>query len=116
MFHDLSTPVIFLQNVVTDFLLGLGFNEAFRIFANRVRERYQAEPGFITMNAPVSGDGWRRSASPIRSSARQHQQDRLQDVGWHGGVRRIPHHCGSLPSGGNVGIRERRAAGSRRGT
>src|SRR5579862_2788962 len=49
MFHGLSTPIIFLQNVVTDFLLGLGFNEAFRIFANRVREHYHAEPGFITM-------------------------------------------------------------------
>src|SRR5262249_45732437 len=33
MFASLSTPVIFLQNVATDFLLGLGFNDAFRIFA-----------------------------------------------------------------------------------
>jgi hypothetical protein len=39
--------------VATDFLLGLGFDEAFRIFADCVRERYRAEPGFITMNAPV---------------------------------------------------------------
>jgi hypothetical protein len=53
MFAGLETPVIFLQNVATDFLLGLGFDEAFRIFANCVRERYQAEPGFITMNAPM---------------------------------------------------------------
>lgn len=52
MFRGLNTPVIFLQNVVTDFLLGLGFNEAFRIFASHVRERYGAEPGFITMNLP----------------------------------------------------------------
>jgi len=52
MFRGLSTPVIFLQNVVTDLLLGLGMNEAFRIFANHVKERYDAEPGFITMNAP----------------------------------------------------------------
>ena len=52
MFDGLDTPVIFLQNVATDFLLGLGFDEAFRIFADCVRERYQAEPGFITMNAP----------------------------------------------------------------
>jgi len=53
MFAGLDTPVIFLQNVATDFLLGLGFDEAFRIFADCVRERYQAEPGFITMNAPL---------------------------------------------------------------
>ena len=52
MFSGLQTPVIFLQNVVVDFLLGLGFNEAFRIFANHVKTRYGAEPGFITMNMP----------------------------------------------------------------
>lgn len=52
MFEGLKTPVIFLQNVIVDFLMGMGFNEAFRIFANHVRSRYQAEPGFITMNMP----------------------------------------------------------------
>jgi hypothetical protein len=52
MFEGLSTPVVFLQNLVTDLLLGLGFNDAFRIFAEHVRNRYQAEPGFITMNLP----------------------------------------------------------------
>ena len=53
MFDGLRTPVIFLQNVVVDLLLGLGFNEAFRIFANHVSSRYDAEPGFITMNLPA---------------------------------------------------------------
>jgi hypothetical protein len=52
MFDSLRTPVIFLQNVVTDMLLGLGFKEAFTIFAEHVKRRYQAEPGFITMNVP----------------------------------------------------------------
>lgn len=52
MFSGLRTPVIFLQNVVTDLLLGLGSNEAFRIFAQHIREKYHAEPGFITMNLP----------------------------------------------------------------
>jgi hypothetical protein len=37
---------------VVDFLMGLGFKDAFRIFAVHVRERYHAEPGFITMNMP----------------------------------------------------------------
>ena len=53
MFEGLRTPVIFLQNVVVDLLLGLGFNDAFTIFADHVRERYDAEPGFITMNLPA---------------------------------------------------------------
>lgn len=53
MFAGLNTPVIFLQNVVVDLLLGLGFNEAFRIFADHVKKRYKAEPAFITMNMPM---------------------------------------------------------------
>lgn len=53
MFEGLNTPVIFLQNVVVDLLLGLGFRDAFRIFASHCRARYNAEPGFITMNLPL---------------------------------------------------------------
>ena len=33
MFQGLETPVIFLQNVVTDLLLGAGFKEGLRIFS-----------------------------------------------------------------------------------
>lgn len=50
MFRGVRTPVVFLQNVVVDLLLGLGFDEAFGVFVRHVRERYDAEPGFITMN------------------------------------------------------------------
>lgn len=52
MFKDIPTPVIFLQNVVTDLALGLGFHQALRTFADHVRDAYGAEPGFITMNLP----------------------------------------------------------------
>jgi hypothetical protein len=52
MFHGLQTPVIFMQNVITDLLLGLRFDEAYAIFDRHVRDRYGAEPGFITMNTP----------------------------------------------------------------
>ena len=52
MFAGLNTPVIFLQNVVVDLLLGLDFKAAFRIFADHIKSRYNAEPGFITMNMP----------------------------------------------------------------
>jgi len=52
MFAGLSTPVIFLQNVLVDLLLGLGAHDAFRIFDAHVRTRYGAEPGYMTMNMP----------------------------------------------------------------
>jgi hypothetical protein len=52
MFRELETPVIFLQNVLTDLLLGLGYKDAYRIFADHVHRKYNAEPGFITMNLP----------------------------------------------------------------
>lgn len=53
MFEGVKTPVIFLQNLVVDLLLGLGFESAFNVFAEHVRSRYDAEPGFITMNLPM---------------------------------------------------------------
>jgi hypothetical protein len=67
MFADLSAPVIFLQNVVVDLLLGMGFDEAFKIFADHVKTRYGAEPGFITMNLPRLLDALERQgiANPI---------------------------------------------------
>lgn len=52
-FHGLSTPVIFVQNVITDLLLGVGFKQCFRTFHDHVRDAYGAEPGFITMNTPM---------------------------------------------------------------
>jgi hypothetical protein len=52
MFQGLQTPVIFLQNVVVDLLLGLGFDEALAAFDRHVRASYDAEPGYITMNLP----------------------------------------------------------------
>jgi hypothetical protein len=53
MFRGLPTPVVWMQNIVVDLLLGLGFDDALRIFADHVRSRYDAEPGFITMNLPL---------------------------------------------------------------
>lgn len=52
MFQGINTEVIFLQNVVTDMLLGLDMTQLFTAFANHVKEKYDAEPGFITMNLP----------------------------------------------------------------
>jgi hypothetical protein len=52
MFRGLKTPVVFMQNVITDLLLGLQMDDTFRMFHDHVRARYDAEPGFITMNLP----------------------------------------------------------------
>jgi len=52
MFDGLETPVVFLQNVVTDLILGLGASDVFASFANYVKRRYKAEAGFFTMNLP----------------------------------------------------------------
>jgi len=52
MFQGLRTPVIFMQNVITDLLLGLEMKPAFRMFHDHVRNKYGAEAGFITMNTP----------------------------------------------------------------
>lgn len=52
MFAGLETPIIFLQNVVTDLILGLGYHDAFRIFSDHVRKTYNAEPGYFSMNLP----------------------------------------------------------------
>ena len=54
MFKGVNTEVIFLQNVVTDLLMGLGMDEFFLHFSEYVREKYGAEPGFITMNLPLA--------------------------------------------------------------
>ncbi|MBN1788212.1 MAG: hypothetical protein JW806_07435 [Sedimentisphaerales bacterium] len=53
MFEGLKTDVIFLQNVTVDLILGLGFGQVFAEYAGYIRERYHAEPGFITMNLPL---------------------------------------------------------------
>ena|SRR5215813_10379227 len=56
-FEGLNTPVIFVQNVVTDLLLGLKLYPVFAEFDRYVKQRYGAEAGFITMNLPLLLDG-----------------------------------------------------------
>lgn len=52
MFRGINTPVIFLQNVITDFLLGLGMIDFLKGYYDYIKSKYNAEPGFITMNMP----------------------------------------------------------------
>ena len=104
MFQGLRTPVIFLQNVVVDLLLGLGFKDAFRIFAEHVKDRYNAEPGFITMNLPALLDVLEELRDREPDRLLQHQQDRLPHVRRHrclrNGAARAP-----VPRRRDVGVR-----------
>ena len=52
MFHGLDVRVVFLQNIVTDLVLGLGCTEMFAHFASHLEERYGIRAGFITFNLP----------------------------------------------------------------
>ncbi len=52
-FVGVKAPVVFLQNVVTDLLLGLKMYDMFPAFANHIRTKYNAEAGFFTMNLPL---------------------------------------------------------------
>ncbi len=53
MFRGIKTPVIFIQNVIVDLILGLGLYDIFREYDAYIRKKYNAEPGYITMNMPA---------------------------------------------------------------
>jgi hypothetical protein len=71
MFRGLNTPVIFIQNVVVDLILGLGMHEVFVEYDRYIREKYNAEPGYITMNMPALYDALEASGlkNPIICSS-----------------------------------------------
>lgn len=52
MFKGLNVRVIFLQNVITDLLLGFGVKEIFYEYCEYIRNKYNTIPGFITLNLP----------------------------------------------------------------
>ena len=52
IFRGLNLKVIFLQNIVTDLLLGYGVKEIFCAYCDYIKEEYQAEAGFVTQNMP----------------------------------------------------------------
>ena len=52
MFKGVDTPVIFIQNVITDMVLGLGMYDVFAEYDQYIRKKYNVEPGYITMNMP----------------------------------------------------------------
>lgn len=53
MFHGIPTPVIFIQNVLVDLILGLKMYDVFAEYDTYIRKKYSSEPGYITMNMPA---------------------------------------------------------------
>ncbi len=53
MFKGIDTPVIFIQNIITDLILGLGMKDIFKAYHDYIIKKYNAEPGYITMNLPL---------------------------------------------------------------
>lgn len=53
MFKGIDTPVIFIQNVLVDMILGLKMYDVFKEYDLYIRKKYNAEPGYITMNLPA---------------------------------------------------------------
>ncbi|MDI9867404.1 hypothetical protein QM480_23880 [Flectobacillus sp. DC10W] len=53
MFKGINTPVIFIQNVLVDMILGLKMYDVFAEYDAYIRKKYNAEPGYITMNMPA---------------------------------------------------------------
>lgn len=62
MFKGIQTPVIWIQNVVTDLILGLGMTEVLVRFNDYVNKKYNCEAGFITMNMPLLIDELEKKA------------------------------------------------------
>ena len=52
MFKGLNVKVVFLQNIITDLILGYEVKEVFIEYCKHIRKKYKAIPGFITQNMP----------------------------------------------------------------
>jgi len=53
MFKGLNIKVIFLQNIITDLMLGYNVRIIFEEYSNYIRKKYHATPGLITQNMPL---------------------------------------------------------------
>lgn len=53
MFKGLDVKAVFLQNVITDLLLGFEVKEVFAEYCSYIKRKYNAYPGLITQNMPM---------------------------------------------------------------
>lgn len=56
MFRNLNVQAVFLQNIVTDLLFGMGAKQIFFEFASYIKSRYGVDAAFNTMNMPAFVD------------------------------------------------------------
>lgn len=52
IYHQLNFKAVYLQNILTDLLLGLEFREFFVAYCEHVEKKYKCVPGFLTLNVP----------------------------------------------------------------
>ncbi len=52
IFKGLNVKAVFLQNIITDLLLGYGISEIFHEYCLYIKKKYNALPGLITQNMP----------------------------------------------------------------
>jgi hypothetical protein len=52
IFKGLRIKAVFLQNIITDLILGFGMKEMFYEYCKYIRGKYAALPGLITQNLP----------------------------------------------------------------
>jgi hypothetical protein len=52
IFKDLNFQVVFLQNIITDLILGYNSKEIFAEYCNYIKLKYGVLPGLITQNMP----------------------------------------------------------------
>ncbi len=53
-FRGMDVRVLFLQNILTDLLLGMGAEDVLAAFAEHLQDRWGVEPGFLSMNIPTA--------------------------------------------------------------
>jgi hypothetical protein len=52
IYKDLHIQVVFLQNIITDLILGYSIKEIFYEYCEYIHKKYNALPGLITQNLP----------------------------------------------------------------
>ena len=52
IFKGLNVKVVFLQNIITDLILGFDLKDIFYEYCEHIRKKYGASPGLITQNMP----------------------------------------------------------------
>lgn len=56
MFKGIDTPVIFIQNIIVDLIIGLKMYDVLAEYHSYIKSKHNAEPGYITMNMPLLFD------------------------------------------------------------